>query len=126
MTTHLAVGSALVGVYVAAAGLILVIAARSRSESLGRNALVGARTRQTRSGDAAWRSGQRAAQRRYIRLVPVLAAAAVASLGNALAGGPFWLFAVIAGACGAADIVIAASSASAANAAARGEHGRPV
>ncbi|MFE7119850.1 hypothetical protein ACFU99_30970, partial [Streptomyces sp. NPDC057654] len=91
MNTHLAVGGALAGVYLAAAALVLAFAARSRDGSLARNALVGARTRRTRSGDAAWRDGQRAAQRRYVRLVPVLAAAAAASLGNAFAGGPFWV-----------------------------------
>lgn len=125
MSSHLAVGVILAVVYLVAALVVLAVARGSRNGTLGRNAFVGVRTRETFAGDAAWQAGQRAARRRYLRLVPVLLVAAVAALVNGLAGGPSWAYVAIVAASGAVDVAVAVSSASAADAAARREHHGP-
>ncbi|MFD9818901.1 SdpI family protein [Streptomyces violascens] len=126
MNTHLVVGAVLAVIYVAVSVGVLTIARKSRNGTLPRNPLVGVRTRETLGDDSSWRAGQREARRRYVRLVPVLAGAAIASLVNALVEGPFWGFAVIVAVSGALDLAIATSSAAAANSAARRERHRPV
>ncbi|MFF4407761.1 SdpI family protein [Streptoverticillium reticulum] len=123
MSSHLVVGVVLAVVYLVAASVVLAVARAGGKGTLGRNAFVGVRTKETFAGDAAWQAGQHAARRRYLRLVPVLLVAAAAALVNGLADGPSWAYIVIVAASGAVDVAIAASSASAANAAARREHG---
>ncbi|MCX4745131.1 SdpI family protein [Kitasatospora sp. NBC_01287] len=118
MNAHLAVG-VLFALTLTAAGLVIASAGRRAAEGrLPRNPLVGIRTRATTQDDDAWRAGQLAAQRRYRRVLPVLALAAIGSLVNGLLSGPFWVFLVIASGCGLADLVTATAAVRAARAAA--------
>ncbi|MFJ9906239.1 SdpI family protein [Streptomyces sp. NPDC101152] len=119
MNTHLVVGIVLTVLYLSVGVGVLTTVRASRNGTLRRNTLVGVRTSATLSDDAAWRAGHHEARRHYVLLIPVLVAGAIAVLVNAFAQGPFWGFAVIVGVSGVIDIVIAARSVSAANAAAR-------
>lgn len=121
MTGSFMAGIVLSGIFVAAAVIIAVIAGKSRDGTLRKNSFAGVRSNRTQSSDTAWRAGQRAAQRTYARLIPVLLVAAIASLVNAFAGGPSWAYVVIVVISGSADAVIAVSSTAAARAAAREE-----
>ncbi|MCC2277757.1 SdpI family protein [Streptomyces sp. ET3-23] len=123
MSSHLVVGVILAVVYLVAAGVVLAVARAGGKGALGRNAFVGVRTKATLDSEAAWRTGQRAVRKRYLRLVPVLLVAAVAALVNGLADGPSWAYIAIVAASGAVDVAVAVSSASAADTAARREHG---
>ncbi|MFI1305546.1 hypothetical protein [Streptomyces sioyaensis] len=121
MTSQSVAGIVLSGIFAVAAVIVGVIAGKSRKGTLRRNSFAGMRSKETRSGDAAWRAGQYAAQRKYVRLIPVLVLAAVASLVNAFLGGPSWVYVVIVVTSGSVDAVIALSSTTAARAAVREE-----
>ncbi|MCZ1009797.1 SdpI family protein [Streptomyces lydicus] len=121
MTSQFMAGIFLGGIFSAAAVIVAVIAGKSRKGTLRKNSFAGVRSKETRSGDDAWRAGQHAAQRTYVRLIPVLVVAAVASWVNAIAGGPSWAYVVIVVTSGSADVVIAVSSTAAARAAVREE-----
>ncbi|MFI0907598.1 hypothetical protein ACH4TE_29405 [Streptomyces sioyaensis] len=121
MTSQSLAGIFLSGIFAVAAVIVGVIAGKSRKGTLRKNSFAGLRSKETRSGDAAWRAGQHAAQRKYVRLIPVLVVAAVASLVNAFLEGPSWVYVVIVVTSGSADAVIAFSSTAAARAAVREE-----
>ncbi|RXS86968.1 SdpI family protein [Streptomyces sp. TM32] len=121
MTGQSMAGIFLSGIFAAAAVIVGVIAGKSRKGTLRKNSFAGMRSKETRSSDVAWRAGQYAAQRKYVRLIPVLGVAAVASLVNAFLGGPSWVYVVIVVTSGSADAVIALSSTAAARAAVREE-----
>lgn len=125
MTSQFMAGIFLGGIFAAATVIVAVIAGKSRKGTLRKNSFAGVRSKETRSGDAAWRAGQHAAQRKYVRLIPVLVVAAVASLVNAFTGGPSWVYVVIVVTSGCADAVIAVSSTTAARAAVRERRRHP-